>query len=832
MLRAAWMVGCAAITFSATVGYAAGEPEVFPHDGFVNLVRMPSGEIWRLRAFPSGNGGNGTVRYQVSTDNGTTWGPNQDIPTAPGHFIVGGANPIPALVRQPDNSIDLNFSRFANLDLWFYGNNGSGQLTSQMLVDGQRIQHHMMMQTNTGRIIVPLADLNGSSSGPPFGRFNSRVIYSDDYGATWTMSSAQLRIPVPAGHNGSGDGAIEPYITQLADDKLWMTFRTQTGRHYESFSTDNGTTWTDPTPSNFYATTSWLRVVRLDDGPEHDASDPYDAPLVAVWTNGTLAERHGNKVWYTGRDTVHAAISLDNGESWLGYREVYLDPARSLPGGTGDAGATLPFPIVTTDNRILMKTGQATGTAFVRFDPRWLLETTRSENFEGADPLGKSWSVFKHYGEVGEVAAVKRPRIAGAALVADPADNGNDVLRLRRAQKAASDGLTVYEPGDANYNLAGNTLLDGDGAMWNFAMAKRGVTTARIRLQDGFDGAFIGFNDRFFNPNDPQGEEEAIFGLDIGGDGMIGSTQLLTNQWYDLAFEWDLATHLAHVLVDGQQVAVLQQQNRALPGPSYLRLRSTADGLDLGGYLIDDIAQVGLSTGPVRESLRMNAAQANVALTPNASWTSIRFDDYVPNTNVSAGNTSGNGPTGSFAGPFMGFVNPTTGANAVGLVIESASGNVVFSDGTSSQVTSDLVGATLGQTVTLRFVNPDDPSQAAVVSQVAWRFGSTVADNVQVKLLDVHGNELPNYLFQALADGTSGSVGFQAFEDLKLAPAIHAIQLTGLSSDTWLIGSFNLDPALADLAFTGFTLVPVPEPGMCALLLAGLLTGVRVRGRA
>src|SRR5690606_36291253 len=132
--------------------------------------------------------------------------------------------------------------------------------------------------------------------------------------------------------------------------------------------------------------------------------------------------------------------------------------------------------------------------------------------------------------------------------------------------------------------------------------------------------------------------------------------------------------------------------------------------------------------------------------------------------------------------------------------------------------------------VTIRFVNPAAPHEAAALERVAWRLGSVNADDVQGRLLDIDGHELPDYLLEGLPGTTAGLIGFESLEDLKRTAMIHAIEVTAVRSDVWLRGSFNRDPALEDFAFTGFSVVREPAH----LVLAGwavVWAGGRRRGR-
>ena len=67
---------------------------------------------------------------------------------------------------------------------------------------------------------------------------------------------------------------------------------------------------------------------------------------------------------YATRFILHAAISLDDGRSWLGFREVYRDPYLRTPPASesGDYGAAYTFGAEQADGSVIFETGQS-GTA-------------------------------------------------------------------------------------------------------------------------------------------------------------------------------------------------------------------------------------------------------------------------------------------------------------------------------------------------------------------------------------------------------------------------------------------------------------------------------------
>lgn len=737
---------------------------------YQNVTRLPSGDLRRVR------GTSGMVKYQDSSD-GVTWGPEGTWFNALGSWV--GTNPITTF----DSDGDAHVFQFAkptngeppggNLNLYHYGENSSTPFDSDLVYSGRVASVMNAITTAGGRLLVGFAD---TASTPGF----TTSAWSDNQGASWAVSSSQLTVTPLSSFNGSLDGAVEPCILQKTDGSIWMLMRTQTHRLAQSASTDSGSTWSAAVDAPFHTSTGPANLLRLQDGR-----------IVLFWNNARMPAKltiSGTDYgYYAGRDVLHAAISSDDGATWSGFREVYLDPNRNLdPVAAGikkDSGTAYPYVAQVDGNgSIVLIAGQpprnSSGvipTGWIechrefRIDPDWLEEPGTEEKFEGTDPLA-GISVFRVYGSITNY---RRPREQSAVIADDPvAGSSNHVLHLRRVDSAK----------------------DGDGATWNFPKAANGWLRMKLLLRTGFAGGSIGLTDRFFNPTDQQGEDLSYFRLSIGSDRVIGSTTLSADAWHDIELKWDVEKETAIVSVDGSQATLLTRQSspgtgaqavECLHGLSYLRLRSTASGSDTGGFMVDDLIA---SQDVVTQ--RMNPATADASLEAGSGWTSFKFDTFVPNP----GNT---------------FASPSAVMASSSLRIESSTGTVVFSDGTSYQVTSDLNGGANGGTTTLRFVDPSDGVTPATVTAAAFRFGSTTAGNVTVQLFDLDGNELKDFEFAEVPASTLGeAIGWTAVLEGSAVPMIHRIVLSGASSDAWLVGSFAQSTLLNDIGYTGLVAHP------------------------
>jgi lysophospholipase L1-like esterase len=537
-------------------------PQVIgPRQGGVILLPDQS----MLRFTTTGLGDNRYHNFIIrSTDGGESWsepefayeGPPASLPLLDAE---GELHVFPMLARDEsgDDRRDIAVNYF--IDIWHVRtlNGGTKWSTPKRIFEGYVGSINNITQLRNGRIVLPFAAwIGGRPQGPPIGANEITCLFSDDGGETWQESNTRLTAPCYTEFNGSGYGACEPVLIELNDGRVYMLARTETGRLYESYSAD-GASWEPLRPSQFLSTDAPAGFIRLDDGR-----------IVMFWNGAEKPTRvdvgggYGGGV-YGGRDTLHAVISDDDGRTWCGRREIYLDPTRNeSPQRTGDRGTAYPMPYHAPDGKVIVMAGQGRSGATVLFDPDWLLESRHADDFsKGLD----SWSVFKHFGKPERW---WRDRVQGAELVDHPDRVGTKVLHVRRP--------------DAK---------PGDGAMWNFPMGSRGELTVRVRLQEGFQGASLSLLDRFFNPADDRAETEAGIVLPIAPDGGVSiAHKLAFDTWHSLVFTWDLDAKTCRVTIDDETSLYLKPAYRDLPGLNYLRIRSTANDIDRAGLLVESVS--------------------------------------------------------------------------------------------------------------------------------------------------------------------------------------------------------------------------------------------------
>jgi hypothetical protein len=409
-------------------------------------------------------------------------------------------------------------------------------------------------------------------AGAHQGNIGARSYYSDDDGKTWGRSEPVF-VPnlIP---NIWHTGAVEPSFLQLNDGRIWMLIRNSNDRLWESFSSDNGETWSEAVPTRFKCgPNSWVSTLRLSTGE-----------ILVVWNNAMSMHPSATQdIWsFTNRDLIHGAISPDEGESWYGFREIWKDAMRDSTGFVnhpGDKGINESKLAETTEGNVLIACGQAPGhRAFVLLDPKWLYENEAEDDFStGLD----QWSTHKLlvrspvYSRLYHYNYNRKP---GPALVTHPDDPNKHVLHIRKVADS-----TVYS--------------QRDGAVWNFPAGSSGSFYAKIRLNKGFRGATISLNDRWYQPSDSQGEESAMFQLEIPGSGKLGKDKILEmDHWYEVELKWGETSRKSgwcKVLIDGEEVSNLPLRFESENGLSYVRFKSGAIWPDDAGMYVEYVkAQV------------------------------------------------------------------------------------------------------------------------------------------------------------------------------------------------------------------------------------------------
>lgn len=174
------------------------------------------------------------------------------------------------------------------------------------------VNNDRVIRLKSGRLLIPSSLHDNKckieNGKKVFSQFYPGKLYmfaSDDDGITWKTIARDIKIP---DSRGCLTGVQEPGILELQDGRIWCYIRTDTGRQYETFSTDEGATWSELLPSYFTSPISPMSTKRLSDGR-----------IIAVWNpvpvyNGR--SQHVDGIWTGGRSPLVIALSEDDGETW------------------------------------------------------------------------------------------------------------------------------------------------------------------------------------------------------------------------------------------------------------------------------------------------------------------------------------------------------------------------------------------------------------------------------------------------------------------------------------------------------------------------------------
>ncbi len=413
--------------------------------------------------------------------------------------------------------------------------------------------------------------------------YHAAVAFSDDDGRTWTRVAIA---PVPGVARMHPDDkrphwfndGCEPSVAELRDGTLLMALRTS-GEHVAFCrSSDGGETWSEAGPDEaFWAANTMPLLFPLADGrllfvwnntsmlPTRDAAE---VPELA--NNPTTLSGQWESV-FTNRDALHAAISSDDGKTWRGFREIALTETRNAtdfrelgmgPDEEHDKSVHQTQALELAGGRVLVAYGQNSAARRIMvFDPDWLLETERHEEFRYGlhnvshhlyvKSLAGGWR-----GWAGHCAWNRLP----AAVMARLPDT--DAATVREAVWL----VKVDDP---------RLVINRPGMVWNFPAARKG--RVRIECRIGGEGFRLTLSDHWMNPCEETGLARSPFTRAVTPD------DLAPEAWHELTVEWDGDAGTASLAADGHPIAAQNLAWCPRFGLSYLHLQLLADGPDHGG---------------------------------------------------------------------------------------------------------------------------------------------------------------------------------------------------------------------------------------------------------
>lgn len=406
-------------------------------------------------------------------------------------------------------------------DLWYCKKRLNEEWTHpNKIFDGYVGSMRSFLQLNSGRILIAFGKAVPEFSEKienceiDYGWNEIVALYSDDLGENWNTSNNTLRVMIDSKKN-TRYGAIEPDIVQLSNGELWMLIRTNKGRLYESFSFDEGSSWTKPLPSKLISSDSPADILKLKDG------------RLIVFLNMNQRWDDPQSYAFGGREVLHAIISNDDGKTWSGGREVLRTNEKQEGEISGDRGTAYTSSIETNDGNILFVSGQGDGKSISIFSPDWLEQDVIYENSR-LDPL--EWTLF------------------GVDNISKEYIKSKNKIKFTYKYK---DYLELS--------------LNNDNVVKNFPLSKEGEINFYIEFLDKNSQLLLTLNDHFSISTDSLASDYSLVSF-------ILKNKFKKNSRIPIKITWSLEKKQAVLYIHNKVIDIKEIQRKSDLGINYLRI--------------------------------------------------------------------------------------------------------------------------------------------------------------------------------------------------------------------------------------------------------------------
>jgi len=166
------------------------------------------------------------------------------------------------------------------------------------------VNNDRTVQLRSGRILVPVS-LHKTPETPWRNKGAIQCFYSDDNGNTWLAGDTVL----------TPESIItqEPGLIELKKGKLMVYMRASGGSQFQSFSEDEGLTWTMAESAAIPSPISPASIKRI----------PKTGDLLLVWNNNGAS---GPGYFKSKRSPLTIAVSKNEGKSWQKIKNIEDDP--------------------------------------------------------------------------------------------------------------------------------------------------------------------------------------------------------------------------------------------------------------------------------------------------------------------------------------------------------------------------------------------------------------------------------------------------------------------------------------------------------------------------